>query len=201
MRNLLLLILVFNLSSCHSQKKEKTEKNIVEYSCDCIAEIPKDKDNQELLIETQKCISDSYEVYTKYVENLANKYFEKNPNAQLTDAQNWIRKVLTEKLVKNCPRYSKIVSQIAFKKRNDSDIIKEVAKKVCEEINALKVKELSWNEIDPIFVSQTVMNDQAIREKYDLNNKTEMTKYSTDLVQELVATCERYRQFTVKIKK
>ena len=201
MRNLLLLILVFNLSSCNSQKKEKTEKNIVEYSCDCITQIPENKDNSQLLAETQKCISDSYEVYEEYIENLANKYFKKNPNAELIDAQNWIRKVLTEKLVKNCPSYSKIVSQIAFEKRNNSEIIKEVAEKVCEEINALKVKELTWEEIDPIFVRQTVMYDQAIREKYNLNDKTEMKKYSTDLVQELVVTCEKYKQFTIKMKK
>ena len=201
MKKLLVLILIFNLSSCNSQKKEKTEKSIVEYSCECISNIPEKENNAELIAETQKCISDSYEEYAEYVENLANKYFEKNPNAELEDAQNWIRKVLTEKLVKNCPRYSKIVSQVAFEKRNSSDIIKDVAKKVCEEINALKTTELSWNEIDPIFIRQTAMNDQAINEKYNLNDKAEMNKYSNDLVQELVVNCEKYKEFTIKMKK
>jgi hypothetical protein len=201
MRNILLLILIFNLSSCNSQKKEKKEKNIVEYSCECITSIPENENNAELISETQKCITDSYEKYAEYVESLANKYFDKNPNAELIDAQNWIRKVVTKNLVKNCPRYSKIVSEVAFEKRNTSDIIKEVADKVCEEINSLKTTELSWNEIDPIFIRQTAMNDQAIRAKYNLDNKTEMKKYSTDLVQELVVNCEKYKQFTMKIKK
>jgi hypothetical protein len=200
MRNILLLILLFNLSSCNSQNKDKTEKKIVEDSCECIFSIPENKNNAELIAETQKCISDSYEKYAEYVENLAVEYFAKNPNAELVDAQNWIRKILTEKLVKNCPRYSKIVSQVAFENRNSSNIIKEVAYKVCEEIKSLKTTELSWNEIDPIFIRQTAMNDQAIREKYNLNNKAEMNKYSTDLVQELVINCQKYKEFTVKIK-
>ncbi len=200
MRNILLLILLFNLSSCNSQNKDKTEKKIVEDSCECILSIPENKNNAELIAETQKCISDSYEKYAEYVENLAVKYFAKNPNAELVDAQNWIRKILTEKLVKNCPRYSKIVSQVAFENRNSSNIIKEVAYKVCEEIKLLKTTELSWNEIDPIFIRQTAINDQAIREKYNLNDKAEMNKYSTDLVQELVINCQKYKEFTVKIK-
>ena len=40
--------------------------------------IPETENNAELIAETQKCISDSYEEYAEYVENLANKYFEKN---------------------------------------------------------------------------------------------------------------------------
>lgn len=201
MKNILLLILTLNLSSCNSGKKEKTEQNIVEYSCECITRIPENENNAELVAETQKCITNSYEKYAKYVESLANKYFDENPNTELIDAQNWIRKVVTKNLVKKCPRYNKIVSEVAFEKRNSSYIIKDVADKVCEEINTLKTSELSWNEIDPIFIRQTAMNDQAISEKYDLNDKTEMKKYSTDLVQELVVNCEKYKQFTVEMEK
>ena len=195
MNRSLLLIAIMLLTACNTQKKEK---NIVQNSCDCISNISIGNEDPELVNEVQKCVSKSYEVYSEFVDDLVNKYLEKNKNSNLTDAQNWVRIWLSGKLVEHCPRYSKIVSEVALQNRNSTDLIKEIANEVCEEIKELGEMELSWKVIDPIFVRKLNKNNQAIMAKYNLNDKNGMNKYSTDLVQELMVSCEKYKQFAVQ---
>jgi len=201
MKKLLVLIILINLSGCKSEEKSVKQKNIVTYNCECVNLITDDKNTQESITAIQECISKGNEEYSEYLENLAIKYLDKNPSAPVEQAQNWVTTWLTKKMVERCPRYSKIVSEFAFQNRNDSEIIKKVASKICEEINSLKSSELSWAQIDPIFIKQTTMNNLAITNIYNLNDKKEMNEYSTDLVQELVATCDKYKDFTIKMKR
>lgn len=198
MTRLIVFFVFFSFTTCNSQMKKK---NIIEFSCECITVIPEKDDDSELLVEIQNCISESYVTYHEYVDDLANKYFDKNPNAELVDAQNWIRKVLTERLVKECPRFSDFVSNTAFKDRNSTDLVKEISKQVCSEIDNLGDIELSWKVIDPIFVRQMKIYNREINAKYNLRDKEGMDDYSRDLVQELVSTCPKYKEFTLKTNK
>lgn len=56
---------------------------------------------------------------------------------------------------------------------------------------------MNWKKITPIFTKKLRRYDGEIRKEYNLNDSDEMDKCSKDLVQELVLTCERYKQFTV----
>jgi len=197
MKKILLLITFFTFINCSSQQKEE---EFIKYSCECISEIPKNENTSELMIEASKCIALSSKKYADYIEDVIEKYLKGNPNSEYIDAQNWMKKELSEKLVRQCPRFNKILSKVAYPKVDSSTLIKRVANNICKEIDNLGDTELTWKKIDPIIIKQWDLHYEEIEKEYGKKD-SEIEKFGSDIVKELVVNCNKYRSFTLKKNK
>lgn len=198
MRNFYLTIILLSFMSCNAQNK----KTLSEYSCECINKISTDLSQQNLIAEIQKCVSDGYEKYSDEVQEIMTDFSSNNPNSDLTSAQNYVRKVLTEKLIEKCPKYAKITSDLLSNKRPvSSDIIETVSDEICVEINKLGEKKLSDEIVDPILMKVTMKYDRQIRNEYNLSDREQMKKYGYDLSYKLMADCEKYKIFGIQKQK
>ena len=104
MRNFYLTIILLLFLSCAAQNK----KTLSEYFCDCVNKIPTDLNQPKLISEIQKCAKNGYKVYDQEIQKIMTDFNDQNPNSNLTSAQNHVQKILTEKLIKECPKYAKI---------------------------------------------------------------------------------------------
>tara|TARA_B100000780_G_scaffold255010_1_gene203458 strand:- start:1249 stop:1845 length:597 start_codon:yes stop_codon:yes gene_type:complete len=195
MRKIYLIIILLTFISCSSQNK----KSLSEHSCECINKISTELSGQKLTAEIQKCAVDGYEKYSNEVQKIMIDYMNDNSNSDLTSAQNYVGKVLTMKLIKECPRYAKITSDIVSKKRPvSSNIVQTVADEICDEINKLKQTKLSDKIVDPIFMKVTMKYDNQIRSEYNLSDREQMKKYAYDLSFKLMAVCKKYKIFGIQ---
>jgi hypothetical protein len=198
MRKIYLIIVLLTFLSCNSQSK----KSLSEYSCECINRVSTELSGQELIAEIQKCVANGYEKYSSEVQKIMTDYMNDNSGSDLTSAQNHVRKVLTEQLIKECPRYAKITSDLLSKKRPvSSNIIQAVANEICDEINNLEQTKLSDKIVDPILIKVTMKYDSQIRNEYNLSDREQMKKYSYDLSFKLMADCEKYKVFGIQKQK
>jgi len=198
MKNLYLTIILLTFLSCDAQNK----KSLSEYSCECINKISTELSQQELIAKIQKCVSDGYEKHADEVQKIMTDYTNKNPNSNLTSSQNHVRKVLTENLIEQCPRYAEITSNLVSKERPvSSDIVKTVANEICEEINNLEETKLSDKIVDPILMKITMKYDSQIRNEYNLSDREQMKKYGYDLSYKLMADCEKYKVLGIQKQK
>jgi hypothetical protein len=198
MRNLYLIFIFLTFLGCDAQNK----KTLSEYSCECINKISTKLSQQNLIAELQKCVSEGYEKHSDEVEKIMTDFTNKNPNSDLTSSQNHVRKVLTENLIEECPRYATITSDLISKKRPiSSDIIETVSDEICEEINKLEETKLSDKIVDPILMKITMKYDSQIRNEYNLSDREQMKKYGYDLSYKLMADCEKYKVFGIQKQK
>jgi len=198
MRNFYLTIILLSFLSCAAQNK----KTLSEYFCDCVNKISTDLNQQKLISEIQNCASNGYKVYDQEVQKIMTDFNAQNPNSNLTSAQNHVQKMLTEKLIKECPKYAKIASNLLSKKRPvSSNIIKTIADEICDEINKLEKTKLTDKIVDPILMKVTMKYDNQIRNEYNLSDREQMIKYSYDLSYKLMADCEKYKVFGIEKQK
>jgi|SRR5690554_105129 len=198
MRNLYLAIIFLTFLSCDAQNK----KTLSEYSCECINQISTELSQPKLIAEIQKCVSDGYEKYADEVQEIMTEFRDNNPNSDLNSTQNHVRKVLTEKLIEECPKYAEITSDLISKKRPiSSNIIKTISDEICVEINKLEETKLSNKIVDPILMKVTMKYDSQIRNEYNLSDREQMKKYSYDLSYKLMADCEKYKVFGIQKQK
>ncbi len=195
MKNLYLTIIFLSCLSCYTQNKE----TLSEYSCECINNIPTESSQQNLIAEMQKCVGDGYEKHSEEVQKIMTDFKSKNPNSDLTSQHNHVRKVLTENLIKDCPRYAKITSDLVSRQRPvSSNIIKTVADEICNEINDMGEIVLSDKIVDPILMKFSMKYDNQIRKEYNLSDREQMKKYAYDLSYKLMADCEKYKVFGIQ---
>ena len=198
MKNLYLIVILTAILSCDAQNKN----TLSEYSCDCINQISTKLSEPKLIDEIQKCVSEGYDKYADEVKRIMNDFNNNNPNSDLTSSQNHVRKVLTEKLIEECPKYANITSNLISTKRPIlSDMIKTIADEICEEINKLGDKKLSDKIVDPILIEVTMKYDKQIRKEYNLSDREQMKKYGYDLSYKLMADCEKYKVFGIQKEK
>ncbi|MEN3322260.1 hypothetical protein VP395_00845 [Mariniflexile soesokkakense] len=198
MRNLYLTIILLSFISCDAQSK----KTLSEYSCECINKISTKLSQENLISEIQKCVNEGYKIHKDEVQEITKEFNEKNPNSDITSTQNNIRKVLINKLVKECPKYSEITSDLISQQRSISkNIIKTISDEICVEINKLEETKLSDEIVDPIFIKVAMKYGREINNEYNLSDREQMRKYSYDLSYKLMADCEKYRVFGVQKRK
>src|SRR5699024_9951611 len=106
MKKLLLSLILISLLSCNTAYKN----TLAEDSCECINKINDDVDNEILFSEIQKCISLAYETHSDEVEKIITDFTDDNPVADISTSQNHVRKILTEQLLQDCPKYATITS-------------------------------------------------------------------------------------------
>jgi len=201
MKILQCIILASILSiSCGNNPKSGSKSTMLEHICDCITQIDEAIDHTEQVKLSKECFQVNIDKHGDYLSDLAKDYLEKHPEEDINKVDKKMRDALSKKLVQNCSRFNKIVTNKAFSNsRPKEDIIVKTSREICERVNKLDDNELTWENLDPIFERQVGVNSVEIHKTYNLSNNSDMTTFSNKLVEELVLNCDKYRMFTAKM--
>lgn len=195
------IILVSILSvSCGNNPKSGSKGTMLEHICNCITQIDEAIDHTEQIKLSKECFQVNIDKHGDYLNDLAKDYLEKHPDEDINKVDKKMRDALSKKLVQNCSRLNKIVTNKAFSNsKPKEDIIVKTSREICERVNKLDNHELTWENLDPIIERQIGVNSVEINRVYNFNDESSMTTFTNELVQELVLNCDKYRIFTAKM--
>lgn len=121
-----------------------------------------------------------------------------NPETNLKAAEQKLSTILSEILAEKCPRFKELDQRLAEAQKNSEEIIGTLANEICVVLK--DISELTDSVVDPIIKDIVYKYQVSIYGQFNLDNKSEMDRFSRDLVQSLVGECDRYRNFSKQRK-
>lgn len=187
MKNTLIILTILIGFSTYSQEK------FFDATCDCVNLI-EEKSNQSVIAEQiQNCFQKSFQNHNSEIGTILQNYVKENPETDMKSAERNLSQILTEKLSKNCPKFKEIDREIAGQQQNSNNILNVIADEICAE---LKDKtNLTDKIVDPIIIQVTKKHQVSIYGQYNLDKKSEMKKFGTDLNSALMNECSKYKTF------
>ncbi|TXE15302.1 hypothetical protein ES731_15465 [Psychroflexus gondwanensis] len=162
-------------------------------TCDCIDQI-EEKSNQSIIAEQiQNCFQKSFQNYNSEIGTILQNYVKENPETDMKSAQRNLSQILSEKLSEKCPKFKEIDKVLKGQQQNSENILNVIADEICAE---LKDKtNLTDKIVDPIIIEVTTKHQVSVYGQYNLDEKSEMKKFGTDLNSALMKKCSKYKTF------
>ena len=190
MKRILIIFTILIGFNSYSQEK------FFNTTCDCINQI-EEKNNQAVIAEKiQNCFQKSFQNHNSEIGKILQNYVAENPETDMKYAEQNLSKILTEKLIKKCPRFEEIDQKLAGQQQNSDNVLNIISNEICAE---LKDKtNLTDKIVDPIIIEATKRHQVSIYGQYNLDEKSEMKKFGLDLNTELTKKCSEYKKFVDK---
>lgn len=186
---LLVFIILIGLNS-YSQEK------LFNSACVCIQQI-EEKSNQAKIAENiQNCIQKSFQNHSSDIGKILRNYVNANPQKDMKYAEQNLSKILTEKLIERCPEFKEIDQKLSEQQENSSNVLNTIANEICAELKAKA--NLTDKIVDPIIIEVTKRHQVSVYGQYNLDDKSEMKRFATELTAELIKECTDYKKFIDK---
>jgi uncharacterized membrane protein YheB (UPF0754 family) len=183
----LLILIGFN---SYSQDK------FFDTTCNCINQIT-EKSNQSAIAEQiQNCFQKSFQNHNSEIRTILQNYVAKNPETDMKSAEQNLSEILTEKLSERCPKFKKIDQKLERQQQNSNNVLNIIADEICTKLE--NKTNLTDKVVDPIIIEVTKKHQVSVYGQYNLDERTEMKRFSTDLNAELMNKCTKYKMFVIK---
>ena len=190
MKRTFILFTIFIGFCSYSQEK------IFDTTCDCINQI-EEKSNQAIIAEKiQNCFQKSFQNHNSEIGTILQNYVVENPNIDMKSAEQNLSQILTEKLAEKCPNFKEIDEKLAGQQQNSNKVLNTIANEICTELNGKT--NLTDKIVDPIIIEVTKKHQVSVYGQYNLDDRSEMKRFGTELNAELMKECAEYKRFVNK---
>ena len=189
MKQTLLLLLILTGINSYSQQK------FFDLTCNCINEI-KENSNQSIIAEgIQDCFQKTMQNHNSEIGLILKSFVKENPDKDMSYAERNLSKILTEKMTEQCPEFKRIDQKLSHQQQNSDNVLPVITKEICRKLEGKT--NLTNKIVDPILIEVTQKHQVSVYGQYNLNERSEMRRYSLDLNNKLLEECPTYKNFVV----
>jgi uncharacterized membrane protein YheB (UPF0754 family) len=173
--------------------KSNSQEKFFNSACDCINQI-EEKSNQAIIADKiQTCVQRSFQNHNSDIGKILQNYVNANPQKDMRYAEQNLSKIITEKLIQRCPEFKEINQKLSEQQENSSDVLNTIANEICTELK--DKSNLTDKIVDPIIIAITKRHQVSVYGQYNLDDRSEMKRFGTELTAELIKECADYKKF------
>ena len=190
MKNTLTILLILIGFCTYSQNK------FFDTTCDCIDQITEESNQSVIAEQIQNCFQKSFKNHNSEIGKILQNYVAENPKKDMKWAERNLSQILTEKLTEKCPKFKEIDKKLAEQQQNSDKVLNTITNEICLELRGKT--NLTDEIVDPIIIEVTKKHQVSVYGQYNLDNRSEMKRFGTELNAELMKECVEYKQFVDK---